>query len=190
MKKLTKIERQQQLQSILEDNPFLTDEALSQTFNVSIQTIRLDRLEKNIPELRERIKDVAYQNRDEVKALPIDEVIGEIIELQLDKVAISILDIQDEHVFHRNKIARGHFLFAQANSLCVAVMDDELALTARSEVKFVRPVTLGDRVITKATLVEKKNNRAVIEVVSTVKQRLVFKGKFEMYYVSEGENNG
>ncbi len=190
MTKLTKTERQQRLQAILNDNPFLTDEALSQTFNVSIQTIRLDRLERNIPELRERIKDVAYQNRDEVKALPIDEVIGEIIELQLDKIAISIMDIQEDHVFQRNKIARGHFLFAQANSLCVALMDDEFALTAKSEVTFVKPVKLSDRVITKATMVDKKNNRAVIEVVSTVKQRIVFTGLFEMYYVSEGENNG
>ena len=93
-------------------------------------------------------------------------------------------------MFHRNKIARGHFLFAQANSLCVALMDDEFALTAKSEVTFVKPVKLSDRVITKATMVDKKNNRAVIEVVSTVKQRIVFTGLFEMYYVSEGENNG
>lgn len=190
MKKLMKKDRQQQLLTLLKDNPFMTDEDLSRAFQVSIQTIRLDRLEKNIPELRERIKDVAFQNRDEVKALPIDEVIGDIIELQLDKVGISILDITEEHVFHRNKIARGHFLFAQANSLCVAVLNDELALTAKSELKFIRPVKLNDRVITKATLLEKKNNRAHIEVTSTVKQQVVFIGKFEMYYLNEGEADG
>ncbi|MFP3442486.1 hypothetical protein R0K18_32615, partial [Pantoea sp. SIMBA_133] len=66
---------------------------------------------------------MAQQQLDEVKALPIDEVIGQVIDLQLDESAISILDIRPEHVFSRNKIARGHHLFAQANSLAVAIID-------------------------------------------------------------------
>lgn len=187
MKKLNKKERQALLAKRLQDDPFVTDEVLSRDLNVSIQTIRLDRLEQNIPELRERIKDVAVKQRDEVRALPLDEVIGEVIDLQLDKSAISILDIKDEHVFYRNKIARGHYLFAQANSLCVAVINDELALTTHSDINFKKPVRLGDRVITKATLLSKQNKRAKIEVVSTVKQSTVFTGLFEMYYTSEGE---
>ena len=52
-----------------------------------------------------------------MRSLPIEEVIGEIIDIELDQHAISILDIKQEHVFKRNQIARGHHLFAQANSL-------------------------------------------------------------------------
>ncbi|TDL36967.1 transcription factor FapR [Macrococcoides bohemicum] len=189
MKKLNKKERQSELTKRLNEDPFLTDEDLSRDLNVSIQTIRLDRLEQNIPELRERIKDVAVKQRDEVRALPLDEIIGEVIDLELDKSAISILDIKDEHVFYRNKIARGHYLFAQANSLCVAVINDELALTAKSEINFKKPVKLEDRVITKATVISKVNKRAKIEVVSTVKQTTVFTGQFEMYYTGEDEIN-
>ena len=54
--KYTKKERQQLLLETLEKNPFVTDEQLASTFNVSVQTIRLDRMELSIPELRERIK--------------------------------------------------------------------------------------------------------------------------------------
>src|SRR5699024_2604098 len=112
---------------------------------VSIQTIRLDRMELGIPELRERIRSVAAHEWNEtVRTLPLDEVIGDIIDLELDKRAISILDIKREHVFSRNKIARGHHLFAQANSLAVAVINDELALTAASELKFKRQVKQGE----------------------------------------------
>src|SRR6476620_11696575 len=126
----TKKERQHLLTGTIKENPFITDEDLAEKFQVSIQTIRLDRLELAIPELRERIKYVAEKKlNDEVKSLPIDEVIGEIIDLQLDESAISILEINREHVFSRNQIARGHHLFAQANSLAVAVINDELALT-------------------------------------------------------------
>lgn len=65
-------------------------------------------MELSIPELRERIKHVAVKQYDTVKALPLEEVIGEIIDLQLDNRAISILDIKPEQVFSRTKIARGH----------------------------------------------------------------------------------
>ena len=41
--------RQQRLQQLLARNPFLTDEHLAETFQVSIQTVRLDRLALGIP---------------------------------------------------------------------------------------------------------------------------------------------
>ena len=59
VKKTSKEERQSQLLDMLKGDPFYTDEELSSYFNVSIQTIRLDRLKLGIPELRERIKSVA-----------------------------------------------------------------------------------------------------------------------------------
>ena len=57
--KRTKKERQQLLINTIKNNPFITDEDLASEFTVSVQTIRLDRLELSIPELRERIKHVA-----------------------------------------------------------------------------------------------------------------------------------
>lgn len=181
--KLKKSERQQLLTEKIEETPFITDEELAQHFNVSVQTIRLDRLELSIPELRERIKTVATINWNEkVKSLPVEEVIGEIIDLQLDERAISIMNIQREHVFSRNKIARGHHLFAQANSLAVAVIDDDLALTKNAEIKFTRQVKLGEQVVAKANVIENKQNGvSTIEVNSYVKNELVFSGTFHMY---------
>lgn len=166
------------------ENPFITDEELAERFSVSIQTIRLDRLELSIPELRERIKHVAEKRfEDEVRSLPLEEVIGEIIDIELDQSAISILDIKQEHVFIRNKIARGHHLFAQANSLAVAVINDELALTAKSNIQFTRSVMEGERVIAKARVIsiDEQTGRTVVEVRSYVNNELVFNGEFKMY---------
>ncbi|MEC1179389.1 transcription factor FapR [Metasolibacillus meyeri] len=182
--KRTKKERQQLLIETIADNPFVTDDQLAAKFSVSVQTIRLDRMELAIPELRERIKDVAAKNyENEVKSLPLDEVIGEIIDIELDKRALSIFDVREEHVFQRNGIARGHHLFAQANSLAVAVINDELALTVKSNMTFVKPVKSGDRVVTKATVraEDKIKNRTYVEVQSTVDNEIVFIGEFEMY---------
>lgn len=185
--KYTKKERQNLLLDTLDKNPFITDESLASTFHVSVQTIRLDRMELSIPELRERIKYVAAHNFGEkVKSLPIDEIIGEIIDIELDKQAISLLDITQEHVFARNDIARGHHLFAQANSLAVAVINDELALTRKSNITFVKPVKLGERVIAKALVVtnDLENNTTLIEVTSKVGNDTVFVGQFSMFRVT------
>jgi acyl-coenzyme A thioesterase PaaI-like protein len=182
--KRNKRERQSMLTVTIKENPFITDEELAEKFAVSIQTIRLDRLELSIPELRERIKNVAEKRfEDEVRSLPLEEVIGEIIDIELDKSAISILDIKREHVFKRNQIARGHHLFAQANSLAVAVINDELALTAKANIQFTRSVKEGERVIAKARVekIENDNGRTLVEVMSYVNNELVFKGQFDMY---------
>lgn len=186
--RLSKKERQNQLVGIIDSNPFVTDDDLAKQLNVSVQTIRLDRMELSIPELRQRLKQMASQSVEkEVKSLPIDEVIGEILDIELDERAISIFDVKDEHVFQRNGIARGHHLFAQANSLAVAVINDELALTVKSSLTFIKPVRSGDRVIAKAIVTknDEGKRRTYVEVTSTVENEVVFTGNFEMFRTNE-----
>lgn len=185
-----KKERQLLLQKLLLDNPFLTDEELSVHYHVSVQTIRLDRLECGIPELRERLKEVAAQTMTgKVKSLTSDEVIGDIVDIKLDESALSIFDVTTDHVFLRNGIARGHHLFAQANSLAVAVMDDDLALTVKSTLEFMKPVRAGDRVVARAKVQKESlsEKRTVVEVVSTVGDVEVFKGEFLMYRTTDNK---
>lgn len=184
-----KKERQQLLIELLDQNPFLTDEELAGHFQVSVQTIRLDRLECGIPELRERLKTVASQSMvGEVKSLHSDEIIGDIIDVQLDDHALSIFDVTTDHVFQRNGIARGHHLFAQANSLAVAVLDDQLALTVTSTIHFLKPVRAGNRVVARATVNKKslEEKRTIVDVVSTVGEEAVFTGEFHMYRMTDG----
>ncbi len=184
----SKKERQACLQETIKENPFVTDEELANEFNVSVQTIRLDRMELAIPELRERIKYVAEKKmQDEVKSLPIEEVIGDIIDIELDKSAISIFDVKKEHVFTRNGIARGHHLFAQANSLAVAVINDEMALTGKADIRFVHPVKEGDRVVAKAKVIRSEKLRTIVEVASSVGNEVVFQGEFSMFRAPSSE---
>lgn len=188
MDRLPKRKRQEQLVLKIKENPFITDEELMKDFRVSIQTIRLDRMELGIPELRERIKHMAEHSYDRVKSLPMDEVIGEVVDLQLDKSGISIFEIRKEHVFSRTGIARGHHVFAQANSLAVAVIDDEVALTASVDLRFLRPIKLGEKCIAKAYVrsVHGDKGKAKVEVFTYVGDELVFQGNF-MIYRSAGD---
>jgi acyl-coenzyme A thioesterase PaaI-like protein len=182
MGRFPKRERQQRLLAAIEANPFVTDEELMRTFGVSIQTVRLDRLELGIPELRERIKSMAEKSFDQVRTLPLHEVIGDIIDLQLDKSGISIFEIREEHVFSRNKIARGHHIFAQANSLAVAVINDEVALTASANIRFLRAVRLGEKCVAKAYVRSISRGKARVEVLTMIGEETVFQGDFLIYH--------
>jgi acyl-coenzyme A thioesterase PaaI-like protein len=181
--RLPKRLRQQQLAKLISENPFLTDDELTRTFNVSIQTVRLDRMELGIPELRERLKLMAERSFDQVRSLPLHEVIGDVIDLQLDKSGISIFEIREEHVFSRTKIARGHHLFAQANSLAVAVINDEIALTASADIRFIRPVRLHEKCVAKAYVrsISGPSGKARVEVFTYVGDEIVFQGNFHIF---------
>ncbi len=182
--KPNKVLRLKELSNIIEENPFLPDEELARLFSVSIQTIRLDRLELGIPELRERVKKVAEGNYDQIRTLSGAELIGEPVDVELDKNALSILEVTPDMVFRKNDIARGHFLFAQANSLAVAVVNAEVALTGSAQVVFKRPVIMGEKIIAKATVNSKKSNRYSISVVSRVNQEIVFEGDFSVFVIN------
>ena len=74
--------RQTKLQSLLAKNPFLTDENLAEQFEVSIQTIRLDRLALGIPELRERTRFMAENAQKKLQSITSADIVGELIDLE------------------------------------------------------------------------------------------------------------
>ena len=76
---------------MLERNPFLTDEQLAKALEVSIQTIRLDRLRMNIPEVRERTRQMAETAQTKLKAIDKKDIVGDLIDLELNKIGISML---------------------------------------------------------------------------------------------------
>ena len=192
IQRLPKPLRQERLTELLQDNPFVTDEELAAAFGVSIQTIRLDRMELGIPEVRERIKQMAAVSQSIVRSLPMNEVIGDVIDLQLDKSGISILEITESHVFSRTGIARGHHIFAQANSLAVALINDEVALTASADIRFLRPVRLGERCVAKGYVkpASSDKGRAKVDVFTYVGDDLVFQGHFVVYRSGKREREG
>lgn len=183
MAKLRRAERLEKFKEALQENPFLTDDQLAQLFQVSIQTIRLDRNILNIPQLRERTKEVAEKSfNGEIKSLESEEVIGQLLDVETGASGISLFLIEPEHVFKRNYIARGHYLFAQANSLAIAIVDDVLALTTAANVFFDKQVKLGDNVIAKAKVTNTTDKYIQVSVESFVNNELVFHATFEIYH--------
>lgn len=186
---LPKKERQQRLTENLAEDPFITDEELSETFNVSIQTVRLDRLELGIPELRERIRSVASENQNKLRSIGAQEIIGEIVDLELGVSGISILQTTEEMVFEKTQIVRGHYIFAQAESLAIAVIDAKVALTGVANIKYKAPIFAGDKLVAKAQVVRTRGNKYFVWVIIKVRQQEAFRGKFILVSIGDGRES-
>lgn len=181
----SKIERQRHLAKYLERDPFLTDEDLAQILRVSVQTIRLDRMDLKIPELRERLKNVARGDGPKLRTLSGKELVGELVDLEVGLSGMSILPVTEDMTLTKTRVVRGHHLFAQANSLAVAVIDAEAALTGLARVSFKRPVFQGEKVLAKAVIKMKKGNKYMVKVTSQVKDEVVFQGRFLVFAMLE-----
>ncbi|MFZ5352608.1 MAG: transcription factor FapR [Bacillota bacterium] len=184
-KGLSKKSRHADLLEKIKKDPFLTDEELSELFEVSIQTIRLDRLELGIPELRERIKNVAENNHLKVRSLHGKEIVGELVDLELGKSGISILETDDSLAFEKTNVVKGHHIFAQAESLAIAVIDASVALIGVANIKYKNPVFAGDKIIAKAEVIRTRGNKYFVWVFIKVRQSEVFRGKFILVSFNE-----
>ncbi|AGL02204.1 transcriptional regulator of sugar metabolism [Desulfoscipio gibsoniae DSM 7213] len=183
-----KSERHGLLIRYLNDNPFLTDDDLAQLLGVSIQTVRLDRAELDIPEMRERVKKAARGAYQNLRAIEEHEVVGELVDLEIGLQGLSILTVGEEMTLRKTRVLDGQYLFAQANSLALALIDTEVALTGTSKVSFKRPVFRGEKVVARAVITRKKGNKYMVRVNSHVKDELVFQGKFLVFDLSEEVN--
>lgn len=185
MARHSKEERRKLLGEALLKNPFSTDEELSELFKVSVSTIRLDRGELGIPELRERTRTVAQEAYSTLKSLDDQELIGELLELVIGEKACSKLIIDESMVLTKARVARGHYLFAQANSLAIALVDAKVALTGSVELKFIRPVQLGEVVIAKGTVLKRKHNKYWVQISICVGSEEVLRGNWVLFAIED-----
>ena len=180
MARIHKKMRQEQLTDMLRLSPFLTDEELAERLAVSVQTIRLDRLELGIPEMRERIKHLAEDAQTKLQAIASEDVIGELIDLDLGKTGISILLVTPDMVLEKTHVVRAHHIYAQANSLALAVIDAPAALTGVASLKYKVPVQLGEKLVAKAEVIKKRGNKYFVWVKTRNDIQEVFRAKFIM----------
>jgi acyl-coenzyme A thioesterase PaaI-like protein len=179
------IVRHQHIQAEIEKNPLMKDEELATLLNVSIHTIRADRRKIGIPDLRKRTRDLAVSIYGQSKALGDAEIIGDLLEVELDHDGLSLLDISGEMASTKTGIARGHILFAQANSLANAIVDADIALTGEARIKFIAPVHKGERILAKARVLKVDGRKKEVEVIMKTKKALVFQGIFLIYCLTE-----
>jgi acyl-coenzyme A thioesterase PaaI-like protein len=185
VRNISKLERQKGIKEYILKDPFLSDKKLAELFNFSVQTVRLDRLEMGIPEMRKRIVQVAKDtsSSDKVKSLSKEEIVGELIDLELGKNAIAILKTTKDMAFNKTGIVRSHYIFSLADSLAISIIDAEVALTGVARLSYKKPVYAGQTLVAKARIARNKGNKYLVSVHVKTDQKEVFTGKLVIFTV-------
>lgn len=182
---LTAAGRQDQIVREVEKNPYVLDHELAELLVVSIHTIRADRKSLGIPDVRKRYREIAETLAAKPKSVAESEVIGELLEVELNIEGISLLETTADMAFPKGGIIRGHILFAQANSLATAIVNAEYTLTAQATVQFTAAAWVGEKILGKARVVKINHWKKEVEVILKTPRSVVFKGHFLVYSLNE-----
>ncbi len=170
--------RQNRIISELEANPLLTDEEIAGDLGVSVSTVRLDRAVLGIPEVRERMRSMANQAGSRLRSLKLEEVIGDLLDLQPGEWALSTLQTSREMAFRHTDFVSDHYIYAMASSLAIAVIEADMVVTGSARVRFRSPAKVGERLVARAKVGTKKGNKNVVSVRIKVGEQEIFIGRF------------
>ena len=142
--------RQDRLAKIIELNPMITDNELASQLCVSVSTVRLDRALMGVPELRERIRSMAQDAMSRLKSLSPAEVIGDLLELEPDRWALSVLRTAKDMAFRFTDIVSDNYVYAQAGSIAVAVINAASVIIGSMRGQYIGHAHVGDILIARA----------------------------------------
>lgn len=102
---------------------------------------------------------------------------GDLVELKEGYSKIS-LQSDEKMVADEKGLIHGGFIFCAADYAAMACVNHPNVVLAKSEVKFLAPVRLGEKVIFEARKLNKDNHKVSVEVVGKVNNEQVFLGQF------------
>lgn len=171
-------DRQDRLMQLLSADPLLSDSDLARELGVSVATVRLDRNMLNVPELRARTRMMAENASSMLTSIKQEELVGEIVELEPNKLALSVLQTNKDYAFRHTDMIADHYIYMQAASLAIAVIKEDLVIVASARAQFKRYARIGDRLMAYAKVGTHKSNKYVVSVHTKVSNEEIFVARF------------
>ena len=175
--------RHDKLAKILAQSPMITDSELASQLNVSISTVRLDRALMGVPELRERIKTMAQNAMSKLQSLSPSEVIGELLELEPDKWALSILRTAKNMAFRFTDIVSDNYVYSQASSIAVAAIKAANVIVDSMRGEYKGHAKVGDILIARAKVGVNHEGKKIVSVRTKVGDKEIFVGRFIIHVI-------
>ena len=82
-------------------------------------------------------------------------------------------------------LVHGGFVFGAADYAAMVTVNDPYVVLGSSTSTFIAPVKVGDAVLCKATLVDVKGKKRLVEVQAFVSQNLVYEGVFTAFVLDK-----
>lgn len=174
-----RIERNEQILKYLCEDPLATDEVLAKKFNVSVNTIRLDRARLGIKEFKERLKDKASVTMKKVTSISPKEFVGDMINFNKNESAVSRLETNKSMTFEGLNVVKGEYIYSFAETIAISLIPAKAALVGVANIKYVAKILAGEVIYAKAEVKRKTETGYLVWVrIVDENENLKFKGKF------------
>ena len=110
--------------------------------------------------------------------LMINETLNGEVVLLKDGYAKVILHTNEQMVVDNKGLVHGGFIFGAADYAAMASVNELNVVLAKSEVKFLAPTKVGQKLEFEAKIIEENGNKATIDVIGKCGSNDIFKGKF------------
>ncbi len=112
------------------------------------------------------------------------DLVGEVVEVGDGKAKVKlkttgVMAVDEKGLIH------GGFTFGLADLAAMIAVNHPNVVLGKAEVKFTKPVKVGDIVVAKAEVVEKEGRRYVVKVEAFVRDTKVLEGKFHCYVLEK-----
>lgn len=113
-----------------------------------------------------------------LQSLSPGEVIGELLELEPDKWALSVLKTAKDMAFRFTDIVSDNYVYAQAGSIAVAVINAAKVIIYSMRGEYHGHAHVGDILIARAKVGVNHDGRKIVSVRTRAGDREIFVGRF------------
>lgn len=115
-----------------------------------------------------------------------ERYVGKPVEVK-DGLAVVDLETIEEMSVDDKGLVHGGFVFGLADLSAMLAVNEETVVLGSSEVKFTKPVEVGDELRAEGEIVEKDGSKATVEskVKNKEKGEVVLEGTFECYVLDK-----
>ncbi|RLI76182.1 thioesterase [Archaeoglobales archaeon] len=136
-----------------------------------------------VDELDTRI-DNTINSKIKTHKLASKELVGEVMEIKEKEAKVRLKALKEMAVDERGLI-HGGFTFGLADLAAMVAVNHPNVVLGRAEVKFTKPVKVGDEIIAHAKVVEVKGKKNLVEVIVRVQDNIVLEGIFHCYVLDK-----
>ncbi len=176
MKRLEKKERRGLVREEFRHHPSFTDEELAVKLAVSVATIRLDRQQLGIPQLRDRMEQAVQKVAEFPSDLRSDV---KILDITPGEKGIAMVTTTDE-MLNFSGFVPAERLYGMAAGLAEAVLEQPAGAAQVGNIKYKEPIGAGVQLIAKAKVVRMRGQRKYVWVFVMRNETEVFRAKFIM----------
>lgn len=130
---------------------------------------------------------MAQEATSKLRSLKQEEVIGDLLELEPDRWALSMLQTRKDMAFRHTDLVWDHYIYSQASSVAIAVVQADMVIVSSMRGNYKAHARVGDVLTARAKVGIHKGDKYIVSVRTRVANEEIFVGRFIVSAIDAGQ---